>query len=88
MIVGPDHSTNSCAPFAHCGPHLSTNFLSISPNCVIIEECETELYKQLEDFGLDVITVPLRAINEFGGGVHCTTWDIRRDDSCKDYFPI
>eukprot|EP00932_Pfiesteria_piscicida_P001658 SRR837773.11609.p1 GENE.SRR837773.11609~~SRR837773.11609.p1 ORF type:complete len:385 (-),score=117.68 SRR837773.11609:47-1093(-) len=24
---------------------------------------------------------------DFGGGIHCSTWDIQREDSCKDYFP-
>lgn len=75
-------------PFALCGTGLNTNLLSISPKSVIIEECEVELYKVLEDLGIDVITVPLTKINEFGGGVHCSTWDIKRDDECKDYFPI
>ena len=41
----------------------------------------------LTDLGIDVITCPLRSINEFGGSVHCSTLDLRRDDECKDYFP-
>ncbi|RWS25445.1 glycine amidinotransferase-like protein [Leptotrombidium deliense] len=37
--------------------------------------------------GFDVITCPFRTMNEYSGGNHCDTWDIRRDDECKDYFP-
>lgn len=52
------------------------NLLSISEQCVIIEECETGVENLLSDLGFDVIGVPLRSLNEFGGGVHCVTWGI------------
>lgn len=52
------------------------NLLSVSERCVIIEECETAMEAVLEDLAFDVIGVPLRALNEFGGGVHCVTWGI------------
>lgn len=52
-----------------------------------VEESEVELIHILEDLGFDVIGVPLRIIHEFGGAIHCATWDIRRNDECKDYFP-
>ncbi len=58
----------------------------LSTKCVVVEEAEIPLYHFLEDLGWDVITVPLRALNEFGGGIHCVTWDIRRTDSCGDWF--
>ncbi|CAF1166509.1 unnamed protein product [Didymodactylos carnosus] len=75
-------------PMALCSPSLNMNLLSLSEKCVVIEECEIPLYHFLEDeLGFDVITCPLRVLNEFGGGIHCVTWDIRRNDSCKDYFP-
>jgi glycine amidinotransferase len=83
----PAPVTNCVSPVAICSPNLNMNLLSISDHCCIIEECELPLYHFLEDLGWDVITCPLRSLNEFGGGVHCVTWDIRRDDSCKDYFP-
>lgn len=74
-------------PLAICGGVLSNNFINVSPNCVIIEEHEVALYHFFEDHGFDVITIPFRHLNEHGGGIHCNTWDIRRDDECKDYFP-
>ena len=64
------------------------NSLSLSPKCVLIEESHVGYYKFLEELGIDVITAELDAMNEYGGGVHCSTVDIKRDDGCVDYFPI
>jgi len=66
---------------------LHINVLSISDKCILIEESEIEMYNLLTDLGFDVITCPLRSINEFGGGIHCSTLDIKRNDEMKDYFP-
>ena len=106
--MGPVTFTSDVPPLALCTGNLNTNLLSLNDHCVVIEECETQLYRLLhDDLGFDVITCPLRVLNEFGGGVHCgkrhfiyknifyyflysfhiVTWDIRRQDSCVDYFP-
>ena len=87
IIACPPPQTLACPPLGVGGSYLTSNLLSISEKCVVIEESEIELYHILDDLGFDVIGVPLRMLNEFGGGLHCTTWDVRRDDSCKDYFP-
>ncbi|CAF1382853.1 unnamed protein product [Adineta steineri] len=87
-IWAPLYSTKEVPPLALCTSNLHMNLLSLSDRCVVIEECETALYRLLHDeLGFDVITCPLRVLNEFGGGLHCVTWDIRRQDSCTDYFP-
>ncbi|CAF1378319.1 unnamed protein product [Adineta steineri] len=87
-VVAPKSASSEVPPLALCSQYLNTNILSINDHCVVIEECETALYNLLhDDLGFDVITCPLRILNEFGGSVHCVTWDIRRDDSCVDYFP-
>ncbi|CAF4920702.1 unnamed protein product [Rotaria socialis] len=111
-IWAPLPATSSVPPFALCSCQLSMNLLSLNDHCVVIEECELPLYRLLHDeLGFDVITCPLRVLNEFGGGIHCgihcfdqffliflkinanafllylVTWDIRRQDSCIDYFP-
>ncbi|UJR09752.1 hypothetical protein I4U23_013979 [Adineta vaga] len=87
-IWGPLSCTTAVPPLALCSANLNTNFLSLNDHCIVIEECELPLYHLLHDeLGFDVITCPLRILNEFGGSVHCVTWDIRRDDSCIDYFP-
>lgn len=73
--------------FSQSSYWLSMNLLSISPKSMVIEENEIPLYNLLEEYGFDPITVPMRHMYEFGGAIHCSTWDIKRDDACTDYFP-
>lgn len=87
FIEAPQPVFDNPPPFCLCSKWLSMNLLSLSPNKVIIEENELPLRRLLEDNGFDVIDIPFRHVYEFGGALHCTTWDIRRSDSCKDYFP-
>merc|ERR1712072_1429392 len=63
------------------------NLLSISPTRVMMEENEIPLFNLLQEHGFDPITVPMRHMYDYGGGIHCSTWDIKRRDSCVDYFP-
>lgn len=87
FIEAPQPVFDTPPPFCLCSKWLSMNMLSLSPTKVIIEENEKPLRHLLEDNGFDVIDIPFRHVYEFGGALHCTTWDIRRNDSCKDYFP-
>ena len=66
---------------------LSMNVLSISPTCIVAEEQEVDLHALLEAEGFEVIKVPFRAVCEFGGGLHCATWDTLREDAADDFFP-
>jgi glycine amidinotransferase len=84
--MAPRSSAPYINPVGRC-KDLSLNILSLSPKSVLIEECEVDLYNLLEELNLDVVTVPLRGINEYGGSIHCSTLDVKRDDDCKDYFP-
>jgi len=63
------------------------NVLSVSPTCVVAEEQEHSLHSLLESHGFEVIKVPFRAVYEFGGGLHCATWDLTRDGDMTDHFP-
>jgi glycine amidinotransferase len=73
-IWSPLPTTATVPPLALCTANINMNLLSINENCVIIEECEVPLYRLLHDeLGFDVITCPLRVLNEFGGGIHCGT---------------
>jgi glycine amidinotransferase len=67
---------------------LCMNVLSLSPTCVVAEEQEVDLHRLLEGHGFEVVKVPFRAVYEFGGGLHCSTWDICREDHADDFFPI
>ena len=71
-IWAPLYSTSDVPPLALCTGNINTNLLSLNDHCVVIEECETSMYRFLHDeLGFDVITCPLRVLNEFGGGLHC-----------------
>ena len=66
---------------------LSMNVFSIGPNKVVVEAGETPLINMLEqEYGFDVCPVPYRSVFEFGGSLHCSTWDVRRDGDKKNYF--
>lgn len=67
---------------------LSMNVLVVGLNQVVVEEQETSMKKLLESEGFEVISVPFRDVYEFGGGLHCATWDIERDESAPEtLFP-
>ncbi|PXF49768.1 Glycine amidinotransferase, mitochondrial [Gracilariopsis chorda] len=75
--------------FCYCSANgLSCNVFSISPEKVAVEENEKPLITQLEDYGFDVIPVAYRDTYQFGGGLQCSTNDIRRVDQLKDYFAV
>eukprot|EP00548_Thalassiothrix_antarctica_P013169 CAMPEP_0194169460 /NCGR_PEP_ID=MMETSP0154-20130528/4122_1 /TAXON_ID=1049557 /ORGANISM="Thalassiothrix antarctica, Strain L6-D1" /LENGTH=605 /DNA_ID=CAMNT_0038880849 /DNA_START=42 /DNA_END=1859 /DNA_ORIENTATION=- len=86
FIDAPEPNNAVRPAFSQSSKWLSMNVLSISPTCVVVEEQETNLQALLEKEGFDIITVPFRAVYEFGGGLHCSTWDIRREDRCEDFF--
>ena len=62
------------------------NLLSIDENTVIVEENEKDLHVLLEKLGFETIKIPFRNVFEFGGSIHCSTWDIEREDSSEDFF--
>lgn len=81
-------STNDEMPmFCQSSKWLAMNVLSISPKKVICEEQEYPLHELLDKHGFEVNTIPFRNVFEFGGSLHCATWDIRRKGTCEDYFP-
>jgi glycine amidinotransferase len=40
-----------------------------------------------QEHGFDVCPIDFRDVFEFGGSLHCSTWDVRRNGGCKNYFP-
>jgi glycine amidinotransferase len=59
--------------FSQSSYWLSMNLLSISPSQVVIEENELPLFNLLQEHGFDPITVPMRHMYDYGGGIHCST---------------
>jgi len=88
-FVEAPQPTNPIRPWAsQSSKWLSMNVLSLSPTCVVAEEQEVDLHRLLEEEGFEVVKVPFRAVYEFGGSLHCATWDIRRDDGPENLFPL
>lgn len=89
LIDVPFYSTTHEHPvMCQSSRWLSMNVFSIDKKRIVVEENEKPMINFLEkELGMDVITVPYRRVFEFGGSLHCSTWDVRRDGGCKDYFP-
>ncbi|TPG05123.1 glycine amidinotransferase [Curtobacterium flaccumfaciens] len=80
-------STNDEMPrYCQSSRWLSMNLLSVGPETVICEESETALHDVLRSEGFEVLTIPFRNVYEFGGSLHCATWDVRRTGDREDYF--
>lgn len=73
-------------PFCQSSKWLSMNLLSLDESTLVVEENEKELHDFLEALGFHLIKVPFRNVYEFGGSIHCATWDIEREDQKESFF--
>jgi scyllo-inosamine-4-phosphate amidinotransferase 1 len=71
--------------WAPASPWLGMNVLSISETLIAVEERQTNIIKQLETNGFDVMPVRLRHCRTLSGGPHCVTLDTVRDDEFANY---
>lgn len=65
---------------------INVNVLSLDERRVVINEQATHTIRLLEKHGFEPIPVRLRHCRVFGGGLHCVSLDIRRDETLEDYF--
>lgn len=72
---------------SQCSEWLALNILSVDEKTVLVEESELPLMERLDKHGFTCIPVPIRGLAEFGGGLHCSTTDIRRESVFESYFP-
>jgi glycine amidinotransferase len=61
--------------------------LTLDPKTVCIEAAETPMMELLDQYGFEVIPIPLFKVSPFGGGLHCATADVYREGALEDYFP-
>jgi glycine amidinotransferase len=89
LMDAPTPSTDNHEMPLYCqsSKWLSMNVLSIAPNVVVCEEQEKPMHDLLEERGFEVVKVPFRKVYEYGGSLHCATWDVRRSGTAEDYFP-
>ncbi len=62
------------------------NALMISPTLAVVDQHQSELIRQIESAGIDVLPLRLRHGRQLGGGFHCVTLDVRRKGSLQSYF--
>lgn len=67
-----------------CSKWLNMNWLQIDERHIVIEETEKDSIKFLESIGMKCIPVPYKKNYIFGGGLHCTTLDLKRENQ----FPL
>jgi N-dimethylarginine dimethylaminohydrolase len=54
--------------------------LAVNQKTVIVDEIQTDLIKLLEKKNFTVVPLPLRHSRTLGGGFHCVTLDLWRED--------
>jgi len=87
IVHAPLPTTEERPLYSQATKWLAMNILSISENDILVESQETNLQQFLYDLGFNIIPIPFRNVYEFGGSLHCATWDILREDDCVDLFP-
>lgn len=58
---------------------INMNLISISPECVCLEENQHSLAVELEKHGIESVMLPTRHQRTLGGGFHCVTLDMERE---------
>lgn len=59
---------------------IGMNMLSIDPMTVVVEKSQHNLISQLESHGITPVPLTLRHSRTLGGGFHCATLDLVRDE--------
>ncbi|MBV9139945.1 MAG: glycine amidinotransferase [Pseudonocardiales bacterium] len=83
----PTSSNDEMPRYCQSSKWLSMNVLSLSPTKVVCEEQEKPLQDLLDKLNFEVLPIPFRDVFEYGGSLHCATWDINRVGMVEDYFP-
>ena len=65
---------------------MSVNVLSLDEKRILIRDNAILTIKALEKAGFEPIPFRLRHSELFGGGIHCSTVDVRRKEVMEDYF--
>jgi N-dimethylarginine dimethylaminohydrolase len=66
--------------YPYASKWIGINMLAINPTTVIVDEIQTKLITTLEKKNFTVVPLPLRHSRTLGGGFHCVTLDLERED--------
>lgn len=64
---------------------MDINILSVDENTVVTNKNAVYVNDILSKQGFNVIEVELNLCEMFGGGIHCSTLDLHREDECYEY---
>ena len=67
--------------YPYASKWIGLNMLAINPDTVIVDAAQTEIIKQLEQKKFTVIPLTLRHSRTLGGGFHCVTLDLWRQNA-------
>lgn len=89
QIIDAVRPAHDCPPpLCYSSVWLSLNVLVLDPKTVCVEASEVYQAEQLDRLGFEVVPVPLRDAYPVGGGLHCSTADVRREGDLEDHFPL
>lgn len=66
--------------YPYASAWIGLNVFSIDANTVIVDSIQTGIINTLEQHGFDVVPLQLRHSRTLGGGFHCVTLDLWRED--------
>ena len=65
---------------------MGINVLSLDENTVCVKEDDKYVKKALEREGFSVVPIKMRHCELMGGGLHCVTLDVNRDETLQNYW--
>jgi len=66
--------------YPYASKWIGLNMLAVNQKTVIVDECQTKIIDILEKKNFTVAPVPLRHSRTLGGGFHCVTLDLERNN--------
>jgi N-dimethylarginine dimethylaminohydrolase len=80
IIWVDDVVPQSFVDYPYASKWIAINIVSIDPQTIIVDAAQTNLIKTLEKKGITVVPHTLRHSRTLGGGYHCVTLDLHREE--------
>lgn len=61
-------------------PPMTTNLLCLEPGKVLFTEKGERTIEELQRAGIEVVAIPVDELNKMGGGIHCSSLVLQRDN--------
>ncbi len=74
------------SPYQFGSDWLGMNVFSIDAERVLVDKNQEALIAKLKDWGMKPIPIEYHGYYPFGGGLHCSTLDVRRTGTLESYF--